>query len=1572
MASSMLAGERRWASARRGGMTVLGRVAVPKPLNLPSQRLENHGLDQSMESVPKGTLSWGSRSSSSASNAWCSSALSPNADGSAGSPRNLSGRPSSSEGSTRPSSAGSNRMHEPTLSAWGPHSRPSSASGALTSNQTSLMSSRPRSAETRPGSSQLSRFAGLSSDNSVPCGRPGTTEKLGVASTKKDGFSLSSGDFPTLGSERDNSGRNIEPQESDSYGRPGSSSSRISSAEERNATSSVGDASAYANAKSGTANTWKRDNSHHDEDGFRPGVEKWQGDPQPYLNTNVPPPHFDAWHGPPINAPGGVWYRGPPGGPPYGPPVAPGGFPIEPFPYYRPQIPATALANSHPIPPPGAGPRGPHPKNGDLYRPHIPDAYIRPGMPIRPGFYPGPVAYEGYYGPAMGYCNSNERDIPFMGMQARPSVYNRYPNQNAPDPNNHHGTVGTHGSTGRQAESGHPDNTRGPVLLKHRNEWGGKEDEGDQPRVYSLKNEWGAGHKKNEKIHSGRSTLSEDVPSRTSNNRAGYSSDSVKVKLPEHMGNGKAVEDILVKKSGNVASALPDVPQIIPATPKDSTLMQKIEDLNAKARASDGRHDVTSSSSSEEQNSRLQVSNAKANISANAVGTGAVYTKRTHASGDLILVSQEVDVSARDKTLQAGVASGTSLSRRASHGMQGRTDHHSKRFNTKDADGWQKKSLVSGSLNAVSSANIGPTFNVHVEHHTFVEADEKSGINLQSKDEEESLTLMYDPSDCDAQRAKMREIAKQRAKLLQKEEEERTREQKAKALAKLEELNRRIQVADGSTQKFEKVLPGAAIPQGQEVSQTLAEPVMVSSKYEKPSSSLVFNPNAVAQISKGNTIVVELPDTAQHDPVVPCGQPLALQHDAQNAVAAKCKAASQVNDGGVSRQKRLGFKQKLNFHSEMKVTEEPIPTISAEAPKINSDVAVDDNTSTEVVSEVGPSCEPCSPINPNIMTETTTHQRRKNNRSSKNKHKLETSVTTLPSSAPKDANPAKISIGGGESKASEFELDPKSVQSLTDAKHAIQPSEQHSVLPSEEATGRVNNHRKSQQSRRMPRNPQAIRSAKFHSSDAVVWAPVLSQNKSEVTDEASQKNSHDAVAPAAKSEYLVQNNLKSKRAEMERYVPKPVAKELAQQGSVQQPLSSSINQTTSDETVGRAEPGFQSIESSQSANSAIGNILSTECKNGNSKQNKQSKAHGSWRLRVSSESPHVKELQDGSSFTSDPGKNVQKSIDQHQSFIPDVNSVEGQPKFSDESEGCNTKDKGVIDRGNRHLFKGHRSSNSYYDHDRRNINSEDTHKSCQQYAAPEISQADRTGSTGENRGVGERTASHWQPKSQAYSAHYQRGSRFVGDGQNVNAEVGRAIKKDFPSQDRVHLPPHDKESSEITAQPHLNQSLSEEKSVVEAQNVGHPEARREKKVASFKGRSHSPNQDHANTVELAPPADMDTQHEQRSSSGFHKNGNPNNRTSRGHESRGEWSSAGQESKQHNIPANRERQRQNSHYEYQPVGPYNNSKSKNFEGQDGSHNSSSRYRDRGQGHSTRGGGNFYGRQSSNVRANTGYD
>ena len=41
-----------------GRMVSLGRVAAPKPINLPSQRLENNGQDPNVTLVPTGTHTW--------------------------------------------------------------------------------------------------------------------------------------------------------------------------------------------------------------------------------------------------------------------------------------------------------------------------------------------------------------------------------------------------------------------------------------------------------------------------------------------------------------------------------------------------------------------------------------------------------------------------------------------------------------------------------------------------------------------------------------------------------------------------------------------------------------------------------------------------------------------------------------------------------------------------------------------------------------------------------------------------------------------------------------------------------------------------------------------------------------------------------------------------------------------------------------------------------------------------------------------------------------------------------------------------------------------------------------------------------------------------------------------------------------------------------------------------------------------------------------------------------------------------------------------------------------------------
>ncbi|KAF9671625.1 hypothetical protein SADUNF_Sadunf12G0067100 [Salix dunnii] len=1555
MTSSMLTGERRWASARKGGMTVLGKVAVPKPINLPSQRLENHGLDPNVEIVPKGTHSWGTRSSSSTPNAWGSSLLSPNTDGGSGSPSHLSGRPSSGGSGTRPSTASSDRTHEPITNAWGSNSRPSSASGALTSNQTSPVSLRPRSAETRPGSSNLSRFAEPLSDNSVAWGATGTAEKLGVTSSKNDGFSLTSGDFPTLGSEKESSGKNIEFQDRGSYSHPGSSSGGVAPAKESNG-NSAGNASIKTNAKIESANSWRSENPMHGEDGLRPNMEKWHLDPHLYHNSNFHHQNYDSWRAPPLNNhPSGVWYRGPPGGPPFTPPVAPGGFPIEPFPYYHPQIPPPALANPQQGPPPGSGPRGPHPKNGDVFRPHMHDAYIRPGMPFGHGFYPGPVPYENYYGPPVGFCNPNDRDIQYMGMAVGPAPYNRYSGQNTTDPGISHGRSGGYGHSGHtmvseQLESSHQLDTRGTYkVLKQHDGLEGKDEEqkrdakmtsntsypgkADHERKSSWENGWRDDDKKNGERDTRR--FGEEFCFEATDNQGG-----ARVKPLEHVGNWKTAADSSVKElehSEHAASAFPEVP----AAPKDPNLIRKIEGFNTKACTSDGRLEVKLFSSREEQTNRLQVGNAKSKHSANEAGI----------SYDIIDAGFHEDrIIVADKCLEVQDANKTASFRRSTQGMHGRSDHHGKgRFITQEADGWRRRSQVADSPSVLSS-HFGSS-NVYRQDHGSAEATEKSGFCHQGKYDGGSVPPQPDPIDSLTQRAKMKELAIQRNKLRDKEEEEQEREQKAKAPAKelKEPAIQWIKLQEKEEEEQERE---------QQKAKALAKELNKQTKAAENSSEVLPEK---PKVTYKESIVI-------HDQLEP------LQQDVNHADSGHPDNAPQIHDSRASKQTRLSYRQKQNGPLG-KTSNDKLLFSTTEAPKNVTDTAANTPVSLKGLNKITSNSESSLPINPAAMAESSVNHRRKS-RNGKNKHKMDEASTlevVTPTLSKETAAALDTSAESGKSKVSESLFDPTVFQPQTDSRDGNQSMDQHTSSPNEEAHGRVNYQWKLQHSRRMPRNPQANKSTeKFLSGDAVIWAPVRSHNKIEATDEATQKNVSDAISAPMKSDQQVQNNARTKRAEIERYIPKPVAKEMAQQGSSPQLVAPSINQITPDETAGRLESGSLSVESSQTSATCMGKVGSTlEAKNGDGRQNKYGKMLGSCRQQGSLESTK--------SFSC---RNVQKSIED-QVQKPDVSSAKEQLCNSDEwneSDGWNIpenfdvpvtalaiKDQSATARGRQQSYRGQKGTGYSHDPDGKRIYTRGTElKVYAQTSGSGTHQADLPAISKENRSVGERSASHWQPRSQSYPVTNQRGSRANG-GQNTGSEVGRGNKKDSTSQTCMPLLPQPgKDIATVKAQPHPDRSLSEKSHLEEAPHIVHQEGKNERKTSSHKGLCPSIR------VE-PPPPNMDFQQEHSVSSGFQKNGNQNSRFGRDHDSHGEWSGAGKDNKQHNVPANRERKRHNSHYEYQPVGTQNIYKANNFESsKDGSHNSVARSRERGQGRSRHGGGNPHGQQTGSGRVDVYYD
>ncbi|XP_047942587.1 LOW QUALITY PROTEIN: protein MODIFIER OF SNC1 1-like [Salvia hispanica] len=1311
MNSNMLAGERRWASSRRGGMTVLGKVAVPKPINLPSQRLENHGLDRNVEIVPKGTVSWGSRPSSSGSSPWNSSSLSPNADGGTVSPSHPSGRPSSGGSGTRPSTSGSDRTHDQVPNAWSANSRPSSASGTLSTNQTSSSSLRPRSAENRPNSSQLSRFAEPVSKSHVAWDSSVTAERLGVKSMKEDNFSLTSGDFPTLGSEKDNSLKKVEPEVHFTDSRPSSASGRIVQA-------------------------------------------------------------------------------------------------------------------------------------------------------------------------------NKEDNIPHAGVLSNLS----------------------------QAE-------------------------------------WGAEEDAKEAVSAKRMAPSQN-PSNSHGNRI-HSAD-MKVKAFDGMPNSKGLDD----NRTNQSEAPPSFPSVVPqfpvsserdaapATTKKAALIHKIDGLNAKFRVTDGWNDSTNADDREKDNNCTR-----------DVGTAAMASHRTPVSRNYVAAPDAVTVPVGDNPLHPIAV----IPRRSYHGGHSRVDHRGKgKFNSQEADGWRRKPLSNDSSSAVIASNNESTPNIQsCGPNNVGESSENSMVDPVGKVEED-LAEVCDSTDIQAQRAKMKELAKQRYLQLQKEEEERVREQKAKALAKLEELDRRKQA--GANQKAERTPVIGDVRVEQQEVHTVIGTVIAELKTNESGFNLVLSPAVAAVGTDSNTnqagesveVSRDLRLTIQHKGLVESNvSPLPRIED---FVDGNTKGVvSPPDDGGISRHKRAGYKQKQNNMPQKHPNEKPVSSSTFEVQK--------DRTLAAVADMHEPPSSESNVVNTSkSVVEPLAQQRKRISRSNKPKPKPEeTPIVSVLPSVTSNVTPENESIDNVGSNDSVSNMS-ASVSTTCEPDTAVHSRELSSSLPSEESQSKVPTQWKP--NRRIPKNQQGHRFTDKHhgSSDTVVWAP-----KAKASDEVSQSSLQES-ANLMKNENVAQNSLKGKRAEMERYVPKP---QLAQQGS-SPPFSSSVSSSRLSEGAAAEQSGSAISANSQPVISATANAWSNlEMNVGDSNHSKNKKDHGTWKQRGVTESSQmksvptgptdtsqVKGVHTGSSPISEPTKEIQLSKELVHSGRSESNRANAEFKISGAamSKHPSVKDQGATGRGKRHPPRGPRSGGNNSDFENTLHGEGDGSLS----SAPDVNQMmDKSNISKENRSFGERTSSHWQPKSSPNSANNQQGNRNAGS-ESITLEANRAPRKSTQRK-MQSVPQQDKESSNFS-QPQLQPGQSENvKSNVSDDSVArlHQDYDEEKKPAPVKGRPYSPNQDPVGTGESSLTNTVDLL-EHNVTSGSRRAGRQNNRPVRGHDTRAELSS-GHENRPHNAPAFRDRQRQNVHLEYQPVGPFKGHKPEKVEelADGGADSMDQRYRERGQSNFKRG-GNYYRR------------
>ncbi|CAN6485040.1 unnamed protein product [Victoria cruziana] len=1441
-------------------MTVLGKIAVPKPVNLPSQRSENHGLDPNVEIVPKGTISWGPANRSTSSNTWSSLVVSsPNAEGTASAPgrpssggSHLTGRPSSGGSGTRPSTAGSEKSCELGHSAWSASSRPSSASGVLPGNNT-IAAARPRSADTRPGSSQLSRFADSSAEGSVAWRGLGASERLGSGVTKASGFTLSSGDFPTLGSEKV---PELQGQQgNNSHGRPSSASDRPSSQK------ASSEESKDAFAEKGTVNTWKRDHSPY-RGGGDSAPEKWHRESQhttPYANMHMPPQHFDAWYSGPIpNQPEGGWFRGAAPVGPYAPMGGPGGYPLDPSTYYHSQMAVRSVPYAPSMPRPGAAGPG-YSKNAEVHRPLMPDSYMIPGhplIPVRPGMYPGPV--PGYYGPAPGFCKSDETDAPVMGTGVTPSTHDaRYPGQSAqPDlgsVNARFPASGPNMATSRE-HSGRAQEIQVPykVLLKQR--------EVVDKDAEDKKNH----HLKVTSQHTGRPTSQtssvgeNDWDSVASiNEPMDFSkpafSDNAAVIAHPHEGTKHVVNDKFVVEASSAHGHL------FPVSMMDRKSVGQTDNINVKPGTSDRHSEVQSSFSREDNSGKPKVVTTKRDfpsrdVSANVIsskGRSVSHDKHTEASSwvkssDLSGSLQIDKKPSKMESSTSEVLDSSEISEKAhfqsykrNHGGNGRGDHRAKeKFHIQEGDGWRRKVLEPKASDLLTEANTA-TSEIHKDNRVSQGFSEKPSGTVTKVGEPPSnvkaggelyITSFNDSIDYKAQRAKMKEIAAQRAKQRQEEEEERIREQKAKALAKLEELNRRT-ASECSTQSADETSRESYIPKNNIMEQssdhgfvkadlkpTVKIQVYQEGKLEKsPVICDVLDTKQEGQISTdhANTLdsTVQASKDAGSDTVNSASQGPQAVCTSSVVTTGICSAelplnkdAIQPQENGMCRQRPVSAKKRPNLSCDRSAANEP--SVNGSTCDAQVTVVADEGASSNLPNVIG-----------NNIEHATSHKR-KSNKALKNKHKLdETSITGLTTPEMVDASTSKAtteikpelthamnevgSVSSLTEKNITEDLEPKNMPNAMAADH---PGLSHA---SDEPHARTNNWR-NQSARRPSRSSQMGRQGdRLHGSEAV-WAPVRPTTQSLPFEDGNQQNigSNEGELATKGVHVNTQSTFKSKRAEMERYVPKPVVKELSQQGILPQPSGSSYPQTPSGQQVPKVEAAHDSEKGHQNEVTSGKTGAGIEMRTGEGRH-KHGKAHTSWRQRGVVES-YRPSPSSGENVTSDQGRISSKAADMQNFSKPQGSSATESVQFSGGSGDAsvlNNLGSGSSHDPNVPVLPGESSSNTSRDGKKKlqtklqsvadneksedkvvqNTPSEKDDKQSSAFKSTEIE--GRGGSRADPHSVPEHRAPQWQPKSHFSHKGNRAGGRGMGN-QKFTAQTVPSQGKEVPFQEIGYFPQH--------------------------------------------------------------------------------------------------------------------------------------------------------------------------------------
>lgn len=741
----------------------------------------------------------------------------------------------------------------------------------------------------------------------------------------------------------------------------------------------------------------------------------------------------------------------------------------------------------------------------------------------------------------------------------------------------------------------------------------------------------------------------------------------------------------------------------------------------------------------------------------------------------------------------------------------------------------------------------------------------------------------------------MRELARQRAQQRQKEEEERARDQRAKALAKLEELNRRSQVSEkGSVMNLENASDASLTDMPEDHGSH--SPALLPSNSDNV--HVRSSPEMKTTVAAANSV----------EPTGGSGKNTMQETMTSAEYANNVGLIQQDNhprdrDGAASKQKRLGYKQKQNIIFEKKPAGSSFSAATTEV--------FDVVQSPGVVNEGVLSHNSDMPATSSISTEST-FSKRKNNRNGKKKHKAEetTTMNTARVAVGKETKSGDESIETGRARAAEIELGSVSVSRL-DIKVSGDSSEPISSVTNEESHNRAKNNWKSQHLRRTQRNSLVNKPAeKFPSSNAVIWAPVHPQQKTDVSTGEGSQNTAPEFGTSSKSLHQGQTSSKSKRVEIERYVAKPIVKEMTEQiasknlATAAPDMSKNVNQK---ENCGGEGTGIL-----QSAGSTAGKFGSpSKSRHGNGRQGKHGREHGSWHQRGSG--APTKALEDGQFVTSNLP--IQGTVNYHSSNQTEQIASKDQATGND--DGWNDgwymppethysaaeasavgKDQGMGIHGKQHAPRSNKDGRSSYG-DPKKANKRDSNKPHMQHSGDGFSQPDLFVASKESRGPGDH---EWQTANR------------------TGKYGGRESMRDRPYG-------------------------SQKKDVAGTEHQGFTTAQ---KMTSADSQAQSQNRS----------TDKEVQVEQNPNSMFQKNTGQSRRFVRGQESQGGWGLSAQENMPHHHqrqPSNRDRQKQNVHYEYKPVGSHTYDGERNREqSKDSSQTEGPRYREKGQGQQRHGG------------------